>query len=593
MKKHKNAKPTAPATTDQAAPMADGPGKKTTWCILGATLVLAVSLRMVNLGQSPPGLNQDEAASAWNSWCLLKTGQDQMGQPWPIFSSRCLGENRSPFFMYFLMPFLAVGGLTVPAMRMASAVAGVASVLLGYYVGRRMFGRWCGLAAAILMAVDPWSVEQSRWAHDAAIQPLVVLGTLACMLWANLPLDDQSDRKPRVLISLLAGLITGVSCYLYPSTRLFLPAMLLLSTAAAWRAWLGMLKTRRGLLAAAAFGLGVALTFGPLAWKHLTDEGMNKRGKTTAVWDPTDSFGTRMEKVLDRYPGHYGPDFLFERGDTYPVNHFQGWGQLHWYMLPLMLGGLAVLVMRCRKSLAARVLLVWLLVYPVGDILGQHKLGDGMHALRSMPGLPGLILLGAVGAAVGGAWLWHNKRAVFLPVAAAVGILFVALNAWFYCNFFGEYNRIPLIYHRYHVDVLNACEWLRPRLKDADGLFVTTQVVNQPWLITLVGLQYDPKQWLTDSHEVVTDEPSAWAKLPRASTLPGKMEWDIHLSYGKLFFMYGDWWKGALERLGKAHPGGKAYVMIRPGELQMETPPVYQVVGPEGKPVLQVFEVRL
>ncbi len=588
MKKSKNTKPVAAVVAESTSE----PSRRLELGILAAIVLLAAGLRLVNLGQSPPGLNQDEAASAWNSWCLLKTGTDQMAQPWPIFSSRCLGENRSPFFMYFLMPFLAMGGFTVPAMRLASAVSGILSVVLIYYVGRRMFGRWAGLAAALLMAVDPWSVEQSRWAHDAAIQPLVVLATLACMLWANLPLDDQTDRRPRIAISLLAGLTAGVSCYLYPSTRLFLPVMLLLSAAVTWRAWLAMLKTRRGLLAVVAFCLGVAVTFGPLALRHVTDEGMNKRGKTTAVWDQDDPTGTKLSKAWDRYPGHFGPDFLFMQGDTYPINHIQGWGQLHWYMLPLMLAGLVFVARRIKSSVAARVLLVWLLAYPIGDCVSQH-FGGSLHALRSLPGLPGLILLGALGAAAGGMWLWQNHRVVFMPAAVAMGIAVFALNVMFFTSFFGEYNRLPLIYHKYHVDVLEACDWLRPRVKDADGLFVTTQVVNQPWLITLVGLQYDPRQWMTDSHEVVTDEPAAWTKLPNAQTMPGKMEWDIHLSYGKVHFMYGDWWNQSLAKLKQTHPGGRAYVVVRPGELQMDAAPVHQIIGPEKRPVLLIYEVRL
>ena len=52
---------------------------------LGAIMVVAAALRLYRLDLSPPGLNQDEALSAWNSWCLWKTGRDMTGQAWPVF----------------------------------------------------------------------------------------------------------------------------------------------------------------------------------------------------------------------------------------------------------------------------------------------------------------------------------------------------------------------------------------------------------------------------------------------------------------------------------------------------------------------------
>jgi len=68
------------------------PFRYQTAAILLLILVLAAFLRLFNLGQSPPGLNQDEAANAWNAHCLLKTGKDQVGASWPIFYMRALGR---------------------------------------------------------------------------------------------------------------------------------------------------------------------------------------------------------------------------------------------------------------------------------------------------------------------------------------------------------------------------------------------------------------------------------------------------------------------------------------------------------------------
>ena len=98
-----------------------------------------------------------------------------------------------------------------------------------------------------------------------------------------------------------------------------------------WRQWWGLLKSVRGIAAVAAFVIGVSVTFGPLAWQHLAHpDVIAKRGKTTAVWNEGDGFAAKSQAVLKRYAGHFGPDFLFVRGDYYELQSPPKAGQIHW-----------------------------------------------------------------------------------------------------------------------------------------------------------------------------------------------------------------------------------------------------------------------
>ena len=54
----------APLPADAGEP----PGVPLAWML--AITALAALLRFARLDHSPPGLNQDEAINAWNSWCL-------------------------------------------------------------------------------------------------------------------------------------------------------------------------------------------------------------------------------------------------------------------------------------------------------------------------------------------------------------------------------------------------------------------------------------------------------------------------------------------------------------------------------------------
>jgi 4-amino-4-deoxy-L-arabinose transferase-like glycosyltransferase len=104
-------------------------------------LSLAIFLRLFKLGQSPPGLNQDEAAGAWNAYCLLKTGTDQHGVSWPIFYLCELGGPTSTLYVYSMIPFQAVGGMNIYTTRLPSVFAGVLSVILIYFTGNCSTGK--------------------------------------------------------------------------------------------------------------------------------------------------------------------------------------------------------------------------------------------------------------------------------------------------------------------------------------------------------------------------------------------------------------------------------------------------------------------
>src|SRR5258705_6533900 len=200
--------------------------KRRTITILLAILVLAAALRLVELDQVPPGLHVDETSNAWNAYTLLKTGKDQHGVSWPIFYTRAFGENRSPIYLYALMPFQAVGGLNVWTTRLPAALGGVITVALMYFVGMRLFDPWTGLVAAGLLTFNPWHLQTSRYGFEAALVPLFIMLSLAAIAWANLPLDDN-DKVPKPLTAALAGGIVGLSCYGYWAVRLFLPLFII------------------------------------------------------------------------------------------------------------------------------------------------------------------------------------------------------------------------------------------------------------------------------------------------------------------------------------------------------------------------------
>jgi 4-amino-4-deoxy-L-arabinose transferase-like glycosyltransferase len=556
---------------------------------LAAVLIAAGLLRLPALTTFPPGMNQDEAANAWNAWCLLKTGHDQVGQSWPVFCFRALGEYRSALFLYVMMPFQALGGLNVWTMRLPAAIGGLATVLLAWWVGRRLFGPRVGLVTAALLAIDPTHIQMSRLGHEASITPLLTLAPLAVLIWAGFPLvsagsrplvgpnrarrpesADSDPRPPSLRRAAIAGLVIGICCYGYPATRLFIPPFLVacvLVTAGAWRR---LARSRRGRLSILTLGLGLAVTFGPLAWEHLAHpETMNRRGDATWIWRAGDPAGVRVAKVLGRYSRHFGPDFLYVRGDTYEILWTAGTSFIPLALLPLQIAGLVLLVRRWRDSAAARILIPAILAYPIGDCLNWHA---SMHGLRSSPGLIPLLMLAALGLVWLAGNLTHARhQAAVVAIAGPLMLHFVT----FAHRYMSVRPRDIPVYAGTHGDLLAAHDFLAPRLKRGDLLIISDQDMNQPYVVWLVADHYDPRRWFAEPREV---QPYG--------------DWDRYTRFGDTYFVRGRERAALIESLQNNGRTDHVYLAIR----RDETAPgaqIGKIAGPDGAPALLVYEAWL
>src|SRR5262245_42636913 len=348
---------------------------------LSFVLLLAAGLRLYRLVDLPAGLHTDEAANAWNGYCLLKTGKDQHGAPWPVFYLRAFGDNRSALFAYMLLPFQAIGGLNEWTTRLPGSIGGILSVFLLYWIGAKLFGREVGLVAAGLLAVNPWHLQQCRWGHEAAIVPLLVLLPITCLLWAGVFPINTGRSKPAA--AAVAGVVAGLSCYGYPAVRFFLPVFLAFLMVAFF-CQRHRVEDRLRLKAVGIFMLFFLMLFIPLVWQHATNEEINKRAQTTWVWADGDSGMQKLMKAFRRYPGHFGPDFLFVHGDRdIALSPPEGFGLFLWDSLLWMLVGSGFLITTLKSSVASRWLVLWLVTYPAGDLLSRHV---SLHALRSLPG---------------------------------------------------------------------------------------------------------------------------------------------------------------------------------------------------------------
>ncbi|HEX4823839.1 MAG TPA: glycosyltransferase family 39 protein [Candidatus Polarisedimenticolaceae bacterium] len=544
--------------------------------IAAAIVVVAAVMRFAGPGTAPPGLHPDAASNAWNVQCLLATGKDWNGESWPVLTSRGFGQGQSTLFYYFLLPFQAAFGMSARTTVLPSALTGTLSVLFLYLAGARMFGKTAGLIAATVLALMPWHLLLSRWGQESGIVPILVTLPIALMASSGLPFTSRDPEQASAWRSTVAGFAAGLACYGYLAVRVFLPISIVLAALLNGRNVARFTTSRNGRRALAGFLLGLAVTLGPLATRHLMDPTIGKRAREQASWSANDPTSVALGKVLARYPGSLGPNFLFVHGDEWPLHTLPSSGPLRDYTAPLLLAGLAAIVLTYRRDPSARTLAAMLVVYPLADALAQHP---SPHLLRTAPGMVPL----ALAAGLGAAWAWgalrQRQRVVAIAAACVLAAWATFSTARFARIFYGPaYNRDVNTWQYFNVDLLEALDWVKPRFDGADGVWISmtsSSAMEQPFVLALVELGYDPKRWFADKKVV----------MPRSDT-------DLVRSVGKIHFIFTPEDAEPLRELGKDARQDHVLIIARPGEWHRGEP-AHTVYLPDGRPSFLIYDLQL
>lgn len=161
--------------------------------------------------------------------------------------------DKAPLDLWLQVASVRLFGFSSAALRLPELLAGIAAVVLVHDLGRRLFGRLAGLAAAAALAVLPASLLTARSdTMDAVMMALVVLGA-----WCVVRAAQASHRRMRWMLA--AGAALGLAFNVKLAEALLpLPALVLL----AWLALDGRAWARvRALLAGGATFVAVALAW--------------------------------------------------------------------------------------------------------------------------------------------------------------------------------------------------------------------------------------------------------------------------------------------------------------------------------------------
>lgn len=367
-------------------------GKKLIWILL-----LAAVLRFVWLDRVPISLNWDEVSMGYTSYSLFQTGADEWGAKLPLFF-RSYGEWKSAVYVYLLVPFIKLLGLSAWAVRLPSAIAGVLAVYLTYLIGRKLYREDVGLWAALLLAVSPWHLLLSRPGFEASVALTLVLAGIYFFLRFNL------ESKIYLLIS--SALAFGLAPHTYNSAKLVVPLLVL------YLIW--QTRLYRQLKHLFILLIILALFAAPILQGLVTGRSQARFSQVSVNTDlkALESFylsrrtfplgetagklvfnqGTYFAyKVLDNWASYLSPSFLVVSGGTHNQHSLPYHGVLYFVEFGALIYGLTQL----RRSPSDLKYLPLVLI-ALGIIPAAMTREPG-HVLRSILTLPGWQLLAGLG----------------------------------------------------------------------------------------------------------------------------------------------------------------------------------------------------
>lgn len=292
-------------------------------------LILAFALRLYKLNDIPVGLHQDELSQAYNGFSILNTGRDRYGEAFPILF-RSFGSYQPPVYTYFLPLSILIFGNTIFAARFVSAVFGIFTVLLTYFIvshlSKGKYKYLLSLFSALMLAISPWAIHFSRRVVEANLGLFFFL--LAFYFFV------KSLKNIRLFP--LAALIMGISTHAYYSERviavLFIPIFLFF-----FRDY--FLKYKRVVVwGICIFGLTLILHAVPMAY-----------GAFASRFDQVSYFGNEVtglnrwvfiaREFFNHYVNYYSPKALFSDLGSELARTSPGLGTFYgWVFVPFLVG---------------------------------------------------------------------------------------------------------------------------------------------------------------------------------------------------------------------------------------------------------------
>lgn len=492
--------------------------KKPTYVLLGVIVLIAALLRLHQFGSVPPSPDWDEAALGYNAYSVLLTGKDEYGTTLPVVL-RSFDDYKPALYMYFVIPFVKLFGLNIVSVRLPSALFGIATVLLLYFLVKKLFSgkeiiilnkktdpKYLALISAFLLSISPWHIQFSRIAFESNVGLALNVITFLLFLYGL--------KNPKLLVlSFIAG---ALNIYEYQSEKVFTPLMLLALIIIYHKE---LLKINKKWIAASV--LTALLVAIPMIHFTLTDKNALLRARGVSIFaDQTNFLKRNVEKlktdksnndlvgyVLDNrrvefaktiiagYIYHFNINWLFINGDTTGRHHAPQMGLMYLFELPLLLIGTYQLVFGNLNKKARLAIAAYILLVPI-----PASVTSGVpHAVRTLNVLGILQIITGLGLLT---FVIGISRIKYQILKIKIRYLIFALYISFFIFNFVYYLNQYFVQQNYFVSqdwqygYKEATSFIKPIMNKYDKIIVSNEpFLDQSYMFFLYYFQFDPEKY--------------------------------------------------------------------------------------------------
>jgi len=448
-----------------------------TWIIFIGILLLGVFARTWEFRTLPPGLHQDEAAIAMDAYDLYHFGVDRNNISYPIHMVGW-GNGQNAPYAYFLIPFIALFGLSVPVIRLPILLSGIATLPLVFLIFRRTVDEKFGLFAMFCIAISPWGILLSRWGLESNLLPFFFSAGYFFLLKS---LDDWRWFIP-------ANILFAFCLYTYGTTYAFLPMFMLFTIIILY--WYRIMNVKQILTGLAVlfvcgfpmilfvainlFG-GESIHIGPITIPHMPTL---SRFQQQGVVFRANSFN----QFVQNFQGMMG--VLFYQDDFRARNVFPPYGYFYGISFPIAILGLVGLLRSMSPKREEKLLwIVWLVCALILGTL-QPAIVNRLNILF----IPLIALI-----AYFPYWLTRYFR---YALSATVVILLIAFSFFTY-SYHSEAYQLAAG-KEFYTGLLPA---LRLAQQQTDGpICVTNYKVYMPYIFVLYTERTPPQDYLSKLH---------------------------------------------------------------------------------------------
>lgn len=460
-----------------------------------AIFILACVLRLYQIQDIPPGVNRDEASIGYTAYSLLQTGRDEYGRIFPL-SFESFGDWKLPLYIYTVVPFVSVLGLSELAVRLPSAIFGIFSVVLSFYLVKLLFkDKILAFLTMFLAAISPWSIHLSRVESESNTAVfMVLLGTVLFLKsinsknWLIIPsficfaLTYFTYAGNHIFTTLLVIGLLFIYKAKIPKTKITLIGLTLFTLMSGFIFYHTLFSADKTKIS------GISIFGDPSVVHAKIEIPRNEHNSPQSLFAKTTHNRVVFagEKIAQNYLSSFSPSFLFASGGTNHAHNIENFGNMYLVEAPFLFLGLIYLI-AIKKGREKKLILLWFLIAPIAASITK----DAPHTNRMLAIFPILSLITAFGIIyVATEFL---KKSIFKKLFIGALVLLFAIN-------------ISLYIDRYYVHFTRneTKSWgiiykdLIVSLKKENLLnekIIVSNPTHSPYIFFLFYLKYDPAKY--------------------------------------------------------------------------------------------------